>query len=158
MLSALSKVCKDRSAIAMIPLNYEPTIANIKAACKRFFKAKDMECDILASKRGPSWTETSQISNWKSLHVQFIERSEKSQMYEKVEIKETKSELTPQQPFRPMSTRIVASVPLSAMLKVGKFIQPTFRTFRDAYLATALCKLGPGKFVLKKLRKIKFKK
>lgn len=117
-----------------------------------------MECDILASKRGPSWTETSQISNWKSLHVQFIERSEKSQMYEKVEIKETKSELTPQQPFRPMSTRIVASVPLSAMLKVGKIIQPTFRTFRDAYLATALCKLGPGKFVLKKLRKIKFKK
>ena len=31
-------------------------------------------------------------------------------------------------------------------------------TFRDAYLVTALCKLGPGKFVLKTLRKIKFKK
>ena len=60
----------------MIPLNYEPTIANIKAACKRFFKAKDMECDILASKRGPSWTETSQISNWKTLHVQFIESTD----------------------------------------------------------------------------------
>ena len=46
-------------------------------------------------------------------------------MYEKVEIKETKSELPPQKPVGPMSTRIVASVPLSAMLKVGKLIQPT---------------------------------
>ena len=86
-----------------------------------------------------------------------------------------------------MSSRIVASVPLSAMLKVAKLPQPTvdivsiqlekfdlggrswrhpFKarfslseekfacsgTFRDAYLATALCKLGPGKFVLKEFK------
>ena len=95
-----------------------------------------------------------------------------------------------------MSSRIVASVPLSAMLKVGKLIQPTVdivsiqleefdlgeRSWRhpfearflsrkknspgvehlgtltwqplfvrSAYLATVLCKLGPGKFVLKNI-------
>ena len=113
-------------ALAMVPLGCEPTISNINEACKRFFKAEDMECDILAGERGPSWTETSQISNWKrALHVRFIERSEESQMCEKVEIKKTKSEATPEKPARPISTRVVASVPLSAMLKVRKLIQPT---------------------------------
>jgi len=112
-------------ALTMVPLGCEPTISNIKEACKRFFKAENMECDILAGERGPSWTETSQISNWKVLHVRFIERSEESQMCEKVEMKKTKSEITPEKPARPMSTIVVASVPLSAMLKVGKLIQPT---------------------------------
>jgi len=46
-------------------------------------------------------------------------------MCEKVEMKKTKSEITPEKPARPMSTIVVASVPLSAMLKVGKLIQPT---------------------------------
>ena len=45
--------------LAIVPLDCEPTIANIKAACERFFKAEDMECDILAGERGPSWTKTS---------------------------------------------------------------------------------------------------
>ena len=112
-------------ALTMVPLGCEPTISNIKAACKRFFKAEDMECDILAGERGPSWTETSQISNWKTIHVRFFERSEESQMCQKLEIKETKSQGTPEKPARPMSTRVAASVPLSAMLKVGKLIQPT---------------------------------
>ena len=75
-------------ALTMVPLGCEPTISNIKEACKRFFKAEDMDCDILAGERGPSWTETSQISNWKkALHVRLIERSEESQMCGKVEIK-----------------------------------------------------------------------
>lgn len=38
---------------------------------------------------------------------------------------QTKSEVIPQKPAQPMSTRVVASVPLSAKLKVGKLIQPT---------------------------------
>ena len=46
-------------------------------------------------------------------------------MYEKVEIRETKLELPPHKPVGPMSKTIVASVPLSAMLKVGKLIQQT---------------------------------
>ena len=172
----------------MVPLGCEPTISNIKEACKRFFKAEDMECDVLAGERGASWTETSQISNWKAIHVRFIERSE-SQMCEKMEIgketliKETKSQCNP---ARPMATKVAASVPLSAMLKVGKLIQPTVDvvsvqleefdlsekswrqpfearlslsketfasgTFRDAYHATSLSALSPGKYVLKKFK------
>ena len=66
-------------ALTMVPLGCEPTISNIREACKRFFEAEDMDCDILADERGPSWTETSQISNWKkALYVRFIERSEKA--------------------------------------------------------------------------------
>ena len=41
---------------------------------------------------------TSQISNWKTLHVRFIERSEESQMCKKVDMKETKSELITEKP------------------------------------------------------------
>ena len=40
----------------------------------------------------------SQISNWKILHIRFIERSEESQMCKKVDIKETKSELVTEKP------------------------------------------------------------
>ena len=173
-------------ALTIVPLGCEPTILNIKEACKRFFKAEDMECDILAGDRGPSWTETSQISNWKAIHVRFIEKSD-TQMCEKLEIKEEwKSQGTPEKPARPMATKFAASVPLSAMLKVGKLIQPTVDivsvqleefdlgekswrqpfeaslslskkkfasgSFRDAYLATALSQLSPGKYVLKKFK------
>jgi len=89
-----------------------------KEARKPFFKAEDMECDILAGERGPSWTETSQILNWKALHMQFIKRSEESKMCEKVEMKKTKYEVTPEKPARLMSTRVVTSVPLNVLLKV----------------------------------------
>ena len=65
--------------LAMVPLDCEPMIGNIKAACKHFFKAEDMECDIPVSERGPLWTEMSQILNWKMLHMWFIERSKESQ-------------------------------------------------------------------------------
>ena len=112
-------------ALTMVPLGCEATISNIREACMRFFKAEDMECDILAGERGPSWTETSQISNWKAIHVRFIERSE-SQTCEKQDlIKETKSQGTPQKPALPMATKVASSVPLGAMLKVGKLIQPS---------------------------------
>lgn len=172
----------------MVPLGCEPTISNIKEACTRFFKAEDMECDILAGERGPSWTETSQISNWKAIHVRFIERSESKLVIgkETLEVKETKSQGTPVKPARPMATKVAASVPLSAMLKVGKLIQPTVDivsvqleefnlgeqswrqpfesrfslskqkfasgSFRDAYHATPLSELSPGKYVLKKFK------
>ena len=49
-----------------VPLGCEPTIQNIKEACKRHFDVADgIYCDVLAGERGPSWSETSQISNWK---------------------------------------------------------------------------------------------
>jgi len=77
-------------ALTMVPLGCEPTISNIKEACKCFFKAEDMECDILAGERGPLWTEMSQILNWKALHMRFIGRSKESQMCEKVQMKKNK--------------------------------------------------------------------
>ena len=33
-----------------------------------------MDCDILAGERGPSYSDVSQIKDWKVLHVRFIER------------------------------------------------------------------------------------
>ena len=65
------------------------TISNIKAACKHFFNAEDMECNIFAGERGPSWTETKQITNWKTLRVCFIERSEERIMCEKLVINDS---------------------------------------------------------------------
>ena len=112
----------------MVPLGCEPTIANIKDACKRFFKADDMDCDILAGERGPSWTETCQISNWKTIHVRFIKRNERQMCdtaKEAIEIKETKSEGATEKPAQPVVTKVAASVPLNAMLKLGELIQPT---------------------------------
>lgn len=38
-------------ALSMVPLGCEPMISNKKEACKRFFKAEDMECDILVNER-----------------------------------------------------------------------------------------------------------
>lgn len=62
----------------MVPLDREPTIENIKEACRRFFHAEDMDCDILADERVPSWTETSQITNWKVIHIRFVEKDDQS--------------------------------------------------------------------------------
>ena len=45
----------------MFPLDCAPTIANLKAACKRFFKAEDVECDMVVVERGPSWTDESDL-------------------------------------------------------------------------------------------------
>ncbi|XP_020904502.1 uncharacterized protein LOC110242811 [Exaiptasia diaphana] len=62
-------------ALTMVPLACETTLSNIKEACKRYFKCEDMDCDIVAGERGPSWTETCQISNFKTIRVRFIEYS-----------------------------------------------------------------------------------
>lgn len=33
----------------------------------------ELECDVLAGERGPSYTDISQIKNWKVLHMCFVE-------------------------------------------------------------------------------------
>lgn len=55
----------------MVPINSEATLQNIKDACKKHFQATNMDCDILAGERGPSYTEASQIKDWKVLHIRF---------------------------------------------------------------------------------------
>ena len=62
-------------ALSMVPFHgLEFSMADIKKACTMHFKVpKYMECDILARERGPSYTNVSQIKEWKILHVRFIE-------------------------------------------------------------------------------------
>ena len=56
--------------LASVPLGRETTIQNIKDACKCYFNMEDgSSCDVLAGERGHSWTETSQINNWKVIHA-----------------------------------------------------------------------------------------
>ena len=128
------------------------------------------------------------------MHVRFIEGSDESQLcHEKpIEIsfnQRWKSHETPTKNPPSISTKVAASVPLSAMLKLGKIIQPTEEIVtlyieefkirdktwaqpfevtlsiskqkfasggcRDAYIATPISGLQPGKYVLKKIREEK---
>ena len=58
--------------LMLVPCEKELTLENIKAACKAHFNT-ELECDVLAGERGPSFTESGQIQNWKVLHVHFVE-------------------------------------------------------------------------------------
>lgn len=74
--SSVEGKCQKYSRIGpltMVPLDCEAMLQNIKEACKKHFQLTDMECDLLAGERGPSFTVTSQIKNWKVLHIRFIE-------------------------------------------------------------------------------------
>ena len=60
--------------LTMVPrYGSEPTLDNIKESCKRDFEVANLECDVLAGERGPSYTEASQIKSWKVIHVRFVE-------------------------------------------------------------------------------------
>jgi len=60
--------------LTLVPFqqDLELTLENIKAACKTQF-CTELECDVLAGERGPSYTDITQIKNWKVLHVRFVE-------------------------------------------------------------------------------------
>ena len=64
--------------LTLVPCEKELTVENIKAACKAHFNT-ELECDVLAGERGPSFTESGQIQNWKVLHVRFVEILEHKQ-------------------------------------------------------------------------------
>ena len=57
----------------MGPLTLEPTLDSIKEACKAHFNT-DLDCDVLAGERGPSYTDGSQIKNFKVIHVRSLNR------------------------------------------------------------------------------------
>ena len=57
-----------------VALEEEVTFPNIKAACKSHFKT-NLECDVLAGERGPSYADASQIQNSNVIHIRFIEKS-----------------------------------------------------------------------------------
>ncbi len=95
-----------------------------------------MECDLLAGERGPSYTETSQIKNWKILHKRFIEpinAAPPDARNPPLEWLGEFPESAPASPSKfintvsnntPILSKLPASVPLSAMLKLGKLITP----------------------------------
>ena len=119
-------------ALAILPLGCEPTLSNIKAACTNHFNLQEMECDLLAGERGPSYTDISMITNWKVLHIRFIPKSDevcgpsraREETRNRAAASPVKSELVRPALALPAPSKIPASVPLSAMLQIGKLIQP----------------------------------
>lgn len=120
-------------ALTIVPLGCEPTLSNIKTACTNHFNLQEMECDLLAGERGPSYTDISMITNWKVLHIRFIPKSNEECDPSREETRNraagpaaspVKSEQVRPPLAVPAPSKIPASVPLSAMLKIGKLIQP----------------------------------
>ena len=130
--------------MTLVPCEKELTLENIKAACKAHFNT-ELECDVLAGERGPSFTESGQIQNWKVLHVRFVEvlehpMNEKSEAQTVSKQPRRHSEPATGSPSRscfqssnPRQTTSVSvrpspsvmhSVSLSQMLKLGKVIVP----------------------------------
>lgn len=117
-------------ALTIVPLGCEPTLSNIKTACTNHFNLQEMECDLLAGERGPSYTDISMITNWKVLHIRFIPKSNevcdpsREETRNRAAASPVKSEQVRPPLAVPAPSKIPASVPLSAMLKIGKLIQP----------------------------------
>ena len=130
--------------LTLVPCEKELTLENIKAACKVHFNM-ELECDVLAGERGPFFTESAQIQNWKVLHVRFVEilehpTNEKSRTQTASKQPRPQSEPAagspPKSSFQHSHSRqttsvsvtpspsVVRSVSLSQMLKLGKVIVP----------------------------------
>ncbi len=63
-------------ALTIVPMEgKERFIKNIKRACLLHFAldCNTYDCDLVAGERGPSYFSVGQISNWKVLHVGFVE-------------------------------------------------------------------------------------
>ena len=69
MTSTVNGKCQKYNRMG--PLTLEPTLDNIKEACKAHFNT-DLDCDVLAGERGPLNTDGSQIKNFKVIHVRFV--------------------------------------------------------------------------------------
>ena len=106
-------------ALTLVPLEEEATLPNIKAACKAHF-GTNMECNVLAGEQGPSYTDASQIQNWKLLHIRFIEKSSQPLQQQSEPTKDSSS-AKENSPIIAKSS-IAASVSLSQTLKLGKVI------------------------------------
>ena len=106
-----------------VALEEEVTFPNIKAACKSHFKT-NLECDVLAGERGPSYTDASQIQNWKVIHIRFIEKSSEPIQRQSEPAKDKCRSMAIENRPKIAKSSFAASVPLSKMLKLGKVIVP----------------------------------
>ena len=86
----------------------------------------DLDCDVLAGERGPSYTDGSQIKNFKIVHVRFVEGLPQSANMR--HNSEPSRESPRKKEFRPAprvaKSSVVPSVSLSQTLKLGKVIVP----------------------------------
>ena len=136
--SSVEGKCQKYSRIGpltLVALNCEVTLQNIKEVRKKHFQLTDMECDLLAGERGASYTETSQIKNWKVLHIRFIEpgtarpdapnrqRDRLDEFPQSASASPSKS-VGKEGRNPPKPSMMPASVPLSLMLKLGNVITP----------------------------------
>lgn len=134
----------------MVSLEKEPTLQNIKDACKVHFGTR-MECDLLAGERGPSYTDVSQIKNWKVIYIRFIENVNADMDRSSLSFHPDRSVRLPNsspassQKAEQLETAstVVASVPLSQMLKLGRLILPKFEVV-TLYLEEFALQKGNG--------------
>ena len=105
---------------------------NVRQACKDHFGFGDeYNCDILAGERGPSYTSTSQIKNWKLLHVRFVESDgrvkppKNNHVGKDGSCEEGSTSLPiPVPDENQKSCSIPKPVPLSQLIMMGKLIPP----------------------------------
>lgn len=123
--------------LTLVPCEKELTLENIKDACKAHFNTV-LECDVLAGERGPSFTDSGQIQNWKVLHVRFVESLENPTNANKQPRRQSEptvgspsksySQNPPSRQTASVSVRpppsVMRSVSLSQMLKLGRVIVP----------------------------------
>ena len=98
-----------------------------------------MDCDILTGERGPSYPDVSQTKDWKVLHVRFEQHSEEivhvegenyeSESFDRMPPSASPTAVSMQaavshKPESVIKSRMPASVPLSAMINMGKLIPP----------------------------------
>ncbi|CAB3999283.1 Hypothetical predicted protein [Paramuricea clavata] len=126
--------------LTMVPFGLEFSMENIKKACTAHFDVpKYMQCDLLAGERGPSYSDVSQIKDWKVLHVRFIERlhsKETVNIHQDFDLSEAHTNqvmpssamfmqvVASRKPEGLVKSMMPASVPLSAMINMGKLILP----------------------------------
>ncbi|KAK3732350.1 hypothetical protein QZH41_000535 [Actinostola sp. cb2023] len=111
--------------LTMVPMGQERSLDDIMQACKDHFNT-ELDCDVLDGERGPSYTDTSQIKNWKVIHIRFIEH----ELIHVSQSRTTDAKSTPvispkkAPPKNAATPTVAASVPLSQMLKLGRLIVP----------------------------------
>lgn len=122
--------------LTLVPCEKELTLKNIKDACKTYFNT-ELECDVLAGERGPSFTDSGQIQNWKVLHVRFVESLEHPTNLNKQRRPQSEpaggspsKSYSQNPPLRQTSVNVgpspsvMRSVSLSQMMKLGRVIVP----------------------------------
>ena len=82
-VAAKCQKCGRIGPLSIVPFTHESlTLENTKSACKKHFDIGSyMECNVLAGKRGPSYTSIEQSKSLKLLHLRFYFASKTSNVH-----------------------------------------------------------------------------